>query len=130
MKGGTIMKHLGTVIGTAIAGMFVMSVWGEFAGAYGIGGGWFAALAIIGTMWLLNHYLGLINNDGAFVDMACGIGVAGFMRGVFEQGVQAGIDSLPTLAFTLIGGVLGGVAAVSFEKYWAAQKSEQEKVKA
>lgn len=116
------MKHLGTILGTAIAGMFVMSVWGEFAGAYGIGGGWFAALAIIGTMWFLNHYIGAINNDGAFVDMALGIGMAGTMRGVFEGGIQAGVDSLPTLAITLVGGIVGGLAAYKLEVYLAKKE--------
>lgn len=124
------MKHVGTIIGTAIAGMFVMSVWGAFAGEYGIGGGWFAGFIIIGTMWMMNHYIGLINNDGAFVDMAAGIGVAGFMRGVFENGVQVGLDSIPTLAFVIIGGVLGGAAAVAFEKYQAAEKAKAQKAEA
>ncbi|SHK16527.1 Lin0368 family putative glycerol transporter subunit [Paramaledivibacter caminithermalis] len=113
------MKHLGTILGTAIAGMFVMSVWGKFVEAYGIGGGWFAGLAIIGTMWFLNHYIGIHNNDGAWVDMALGIGVAGTMRGVFESGIQAGIDSLPTLAITLLGGIVGGLAAYKLEVYLA-----------
>jgi len=116
------MKHLGTIVGTAIAGMFVMSVWGAFAGAYGIAGGWFAGLIIIGSMWLMNHFVGIHANDGAFVDMALGIGTAGFMRSVFEQGAQAGIDSIPTLAFTMIGGALGGFVAFLLEKHLASQK--------
>ncbi|MBM7613767.1 Lin0368 family putative glycerol transporter subunit [Alkaliphilus hydrothermalis] len=118
------MKHVSTMIGTAIAGMFVMSVWGAFVEQGGIIGGWFAGLIIIGTMWLMNHYLGLINNDGAFVDMACGIGMAGFMRGVFENGIQVGIDSLPTLGLVILGGALGGFAAFKVEKYWAERDKE------
>lgn len=120
------MKHLGTIIGTAIAGMFVMSVWGAFVEAYGIGGGWFAGLAIIGTMWFLNHYIGIHNNDGAWVDMALGIGMAGTMRGVFESGISAGIESLPTLGVTLVGGIVGGLAAYKLEAYL----SEKEKAEA
>lgn len=110
------MRHLGTIIGSAIAGMFVMSVWGEFAGQYGIAGGWFAGLIIIGSMWYLNHAIGLIKNDGAFVDMALGIGVAGFSRGIFEKGLQAGIESVPTLLVVLAGGALGGVMAALLQK--------------
>jgi len=110
------MKHLGTIIGAAIAGMFVMSVWGAFVGAYGLFGGWFAGFMIIGTMWYLNHAIGVHNNDGAWVDMALGIGVAGFARGIFEGGIQAGIDSLPTLLFVAIGAVIGGITAVLLEK--------------
>ncbi len=115
------MKHLGTVIGTAIAGMFVMSVWGAFAGAYGIAGGWFAGLLIIGTMWFMNHALGLINNDGAFVDMAVGIGMAGTMRDVFMNGGQVFVDTLPTLIIVLIGGIVGGFTAAKLEKYLASK---------
>ena len=110
------MKHLGTIIGSAMAGMFVMSVWGKFADAYGIGGGWFAGLIIIWTMWFLNHSVGLHNNHGAWVDMALGIGIAGTMKGVFTGGIQVGIDALPTLAIVLLGGAAGGLAAYLCEK--------------
>ena len=41
------MKFLRSTVGYMIAGMIVMSVWGAFAGAYGIGGGYFAAFMII-----------------------------------------------------------------------------------
>lgn len=122
------MKHVGTILGTAIAGMFVMSVWGAFAGAYGIGGGWFAGLAIIGTMWFLNHWVGIHNNDGAWVDMALGIGTAGFMRGVFEGGAAAGMASLPTLAIALLGGVAGGVLARQLEIMKAQSAAVEEEV--
>lgn len=70
-----------------------------------IGGGWFAGLLIIGTMWFLNHELGLINNDGAFVDMAAGIGL-------FAASVASG-DSfrkgLTNYIVSLIGGTLGAL---------------------
>lgn len=120
------MKHVGTILGTAIAGMFVMSVWGAFAGAYGIGGGWFAGFIIIGTMWFLNHYIGIHNNDGAWVDMALGIAMAGTMNGVFTNGIEAGIASMPTLGIVLVGGIAGGYAAFKLEKYLG----EKEKVQA
>lgn len=119
MKGGETMKHLGTIIGTAIAGMFVMSVWGAFAGAYGIAGGWFAGLIIIGTMWFINHNIGILYNNGAWVDMALGIGVAGTMRDVFNNGVEAGISSLPTLLTVIVGGIIGGFTAAKLQKYLA-----------
>ncbi|MCF8019454.1 conserved membrane protein of unknown function [Petrocella atlantisensis] len=102
------MKHLGTILGAAIAGMFVMSVWGAFAGAYGIGGGWFAGFAIISTMWFMNHFVGVHNNDGAWVDMAVGIGIAGTARGAFEAGTfQVVVDSLPTMIIVILGGITG-----------------------
>ena len=113
------MKNIGSIIGFAIAGIFVMSVWGAFAEAYGIFGGWFAGLAIISIMWFMNHFLELVANEGAFVDMAASIAVTGTLRDVFLNGPQAGIDSLPTLAFVAIGAVLAGVTAVAIEKMWA-----------
>lgn len=119
------MKHLGTIIGTALAGMYVFGVWGEFAAAYGIGGGWFAGFAIIGTMWFVNHFVGIINNDGAFVDMALGIGVAGTMNGVFSQGFGAAVASFPTLGVTIIGGIAGGLAAYKLEVYLAEKNKEE-----
>jgi len=121
------MKHVGTVIGAAIAGIFVMSVWGAFAGAYGIAGGWFAGLIIIGTMWHLNHYIGIHNNEGAFVDMATGIGVCGLTRGMFEGGFQAGVDSLPTLSIVIVGGICGGLMAVQMEKVNAEREKQADK---
>ena len=124
------MKHLGTIIGTAIAGIFVMSVWGAFADAYGIGGGWFAGFIIIGTMWFLNHSVGLLNNGGAFVDMAAGIGMAGTMRDVFMQGGEAFTSALPTLVVVLIGGMAGGFAAAKFEQYLAKKNAEPQKAEA
>ncbi len=120
------MKHVGTIIGTAIAGMFVMSVWGEFAGAYGIGGGWFAGFAIIGTMWFLNHWVGIHNNDGAWVDMALGIGVAGTTKAMFVDGFSVGTAALPTLLITLAGGACGGIMAFKLEQMMAQNVVEEE----
>ena len=113
------MKHIGTIIGTAIAGMFVMSVWGAFAGKYGIAGGWFAGFIIIGTMWFMNHNVGILYNNGAWVDMALGIGVAGTTRDIFNKGIEAGISSLPTLITVIIGGMIGGFTAAKLQKYLA-----------
>lgn len=127
------MKHIGTILGTCIAGLFVMSVWGAFVGEHGIGGGWFAGLIIIGSMWYLNHFLGLIDNPGAFVDMALGIGVAGFMRDVFanwsEAGIQTAVDSFPTLGVVMLGGICGGIAAVLVERQMAAKEEASKEVK-
>jgi len=113
------VKNIGSIIGFAIAGIFVMSVWGAFVEAYGIFGGWFAGLIIISIMWFMNHFLGLVANEGAAVDMAAGIAICGTMRDVFLYGPQAGIDSLPTLAFVAIGAIVGGITAVAIEKMWA-----------
>ncbi len=113
------MKHVGTFLGTAIAGIFVMSVWGAFAGAYGIAGGWFAGFAIISGMWFLNHFVGIINNDGAFVDMACGIAVAGTTRDGFMNGWDKVGAAAPTLGLVVLGGICGGITAGLIQNHLA-----------
>ncbi|MFZ5969270.1 MAG: Lin0368 family putative glycerol transporter subunit [Bacillota bacterium] len=119
------MKNLSTIIGGAIAGIFVMSVWGKFAESYGIAGGWFAALIIIGTMWFLNHHIGILHNppEGAWVDMALAIAVCGTLRPVFSAGsLSPLIDSMPTLVVVIIGGIAGGIAAAGIQKDIAREK--------
>lgn len=111
-KGDDMIKNMSTMIGGAIAGIFVMSVWGEFAESYGIAGGWFAALIIIGTMWFLNHHIGLLHNpeEGAWVDMALAIGVCGTLIPVFTTGsISPVIESMPTLIVVILGGIAGGI---------------------
>lgn len=114
------MNSLRTIIGTAIGGIFVMCVWGAFAKAYGIGGGWFAGFIIISTMWWANHFVGVVHNPqgSAWIDMALGIGVCGTMRDVFMAGSTAPLmESLPTLAIVILGGITGGITAAMFEKH-------------
>lgn len=110
------MRYLASIVGYAIAGCFVMTIWGPFAAAYGILGGWFAGFAIIFLVWTMNHFANIVYNpDGATaIDMATGIGIAGFMRDVFDGG-DASL-ALPTLALVLIGGAIGGAAAALFTK--------------
>lgn len=127
MKGGKIiMKHVGTVLGATIAGLYAMIVWGELADSYGILGGWAAGLIIISLMWTLNHYAGLINNDGAFVDMAVGIGTAGFVRDTILNGGGAAASSIPTLIVVIIGGIIGGVMAYKLEVHLAEKEAKAE----
>lgn len=107
------MKFFRGMIGFCIAGMIVMSVWTPLAENYGIFGGYLAAFIIIGPMWFMNHYVGLIENDedALFVDMAVGIGICGIMRDVFMQGGGELVSSLPTIGLVAIGAVLAGIVA-------------------
>ena len=107
------------MIGGGIAGIFVMSVWGEFADSYGIAGGWFAAMIIIGTMWFLNHYIGIIHNSdyGAWVDMGLAIGVCGISRDLFlSKSFYPLLQSSPTIIVVVLGGIGGGIAATAVQK--------------
>lgn len=112
------MKFIRSTIGYMIAGMIVMSVWGAFADAYGIAGGFFAAVIIIGPMWFMNHYLGLIKHDAdsAFVDMGLGIAICGIFRDAFLNGFSGITDSLPTILLVIVGASLGGWVAAKVEE--------------
>lgn len=123
------MKFFRGMIGFCIAGMIVMSVWTPLAENYGIFGGYLAAFIIIGPMWFMNHYVGLIENDedAAFVDMAVGIGICGIMRDVFMQGGGELVSSLPTIGLVAIGAVLAGIVAAAIEKDMAKTRSKTRK---
>lgn len=110
------MKFFRSVLGYMIAGMIVMSVWGKFVGVEGFGiiGGWLAAFAIIGPMWFLNHYLGLIHHEegSSFVDQGLGIAFVGIFRDVFMvDGFATFMSSVPTMLLVAFGAALGGLAA-------------------
>lgn len=129
IKGGNeLMKFLRGVLGYMIAGLFVMSVWDGFAIPYGIAGGYIAAIIIIGPMFYMNHYVGLIQNpdEDAFVDMALGIGVAGIFRDIFMNGISALTSTLPTLALVIVGAVIGGLTAAAVEKHMEKEMEETE----
>jgi hypothetical protein len=117
------MKFLRSTLGFMCVGLLVGGAWGSFSAAYGIAGGWFAALAIIGPMWFMNHYVGLITNesDGSFIDMGLGVGIACFTRDLFNLGASSAAQSLPTLALVAVGAVIGGVVAAAVEKHMAQQ---------
>lgn len=112
------MKFLRAVLGYAIVGMIVMSVWGAFVGVWGIIGGWLAAFAIIAPMWFLNHFLGLIHHDAdsGFVDMGLGVGVVGLFRDTFGLGFDHFVNAMPTLGLVAVGAVIGGFVAAKIEE--------------
>lgn len=129
------MKFLRSTLGYMFAGMLVMTVWGWLAGNYGMPGGLLGALIIIGPMWFMNHYVGLIHHDddSAWVDMALGIAVTGVMRDIFSFWLIGGasaagelfIDTLPTLGLVILGGLIGGVTAGLIEKDLAKDAEEK-----
>lgn len=114
------MKFLRGVIGYALAALYAMTVWGEFAGAYGVAGGWIVALAIIGPLWFVNHYIGLIpqDSDAAFVDMGLGIAIGCLFRDIFSGGgVDSFIASLPTIGVIIVGAAIGGFTATKIQQH-------------
>ena len=117
------MKFFRSFVGYCIAGMIVMAVWSQL-GAYGIFGGYLAAIMIIGPMWYMNHYINLTGNedDAAFVGMGLAIAVCGIMRETFLQGGSAFVASLPTILLVICGATLGGITAAYIEKDMAKKK--------
>lgn len=118
------MKRIKSVVGYTLAGLIVMSVWGEI-GQVGILGGFVAAIIIIGPLWFLNHYLNLTSNEEgvAFVDMGLAIGICGIARDSFIHGSQQLVAALPTISLVVIGAVVGGILSAKIENY---QKAEEE----
>lgn len=96
---------------TTIAGAFIFPflirlVWGKMVEHWGPIGGYMAAGFIVGTTWCLNHGFGLINQTGAWVDMAYAAGVGLFVASAVS-GDHVG-KGLVNAFFAIIGGVLGG----------------------
>ena len=120
-----------TAIGGTIAGLFAGGIWGAFAGEpYGIIGGWFAALVIIGLLWFMNHYVGLMHNsaEGSFVDMATAIGTTCIVRDLMMKGTAELSASIPTFICLAVGGVIGGALAYVVQK--SMEKDSEESLNA
>lgn len=120
------MKFFRGMLGGSITGIFAMSIWAHEVKHYNIAGGWFAAFIIISTMWFMNHYIGLIQNDegAVFIDMATGIAVSGTFRDIFmASSIEPLVDSLPTLVLVILGGTLAGTCAAIIEKDMAEKKA-------
>jgi hypothetical protein len=128
IKGGRTVRFLKSMLGFLLAAVVSNKLWAVVINQFGIKGGWISALIITGTLWYVNHYKGLINNekDAAFVDMALGISVALIARDIFKHGGQAFISSIPTFVLVTIGAVAGGTSAAVLEKKIAQRKLQQE----
>ena len=105
-------KYLSTFCGAAICGGFAFGIWPELWKTYGIMGGWLAATLIIGIMWYMNHYNGVISNPEGkiWLDQGWCIGAAGIAWGIvrFRGDISAFMLAVPTLVCCLIGGALAG----------------------
>ncbi len=121
------MKHLGTVLGSAICGALVFGIWPEMWKSYGIMGGWLAATVLISIAWFMNHWLGVIRNpDGRiWVDQGWAVGSAGVAWAMVRFGADFA-RCLPTLVLCLIGGLLAGWAATAVKKHLPAFQPAEE----
>lgn len=107
--------ELGNIITTIVGGFmfpFLISMmWGKLVEAFGPIGGWMAAAFIVGTMWALNHGLGMVYQSGtAWIDMAWAAATGLFFADVFAgKKINA-----TTILAGIVGGIIGGFVLSSF----------------
>ncbi|MHC1682134.1 MAG: hypothetical protein AB6733_04210 [Clostridiaceae bacterium] len=118
------MKFLRGVIGFSLAAIIINSLWGVFVTYFGVLGGYISALILTGSMWFLNHYIGIIQNEkeSAYIDMGLGIAIALVTRDMINQGAMSVISSMPTFSCVIVGAILGGIAAGLIEKQLGKSK--------
>lgn len=133
MKNGLVWKrHVSTFIGGAIAGSLSFGIWPEMWKSYGILGGFCTATVVIGIMWYMNHWLGVIENAPGklWVDQGLPIMGAGIAWGVVRFYPHTHVAQiLPTLVCCVIGGALAGWAAHHVKQVvpgWAEPEKEED----
>lgn len=104
-------KFVKSTFGFCLSAVVINGCWSIFTDKFGIFGGWISAFIFTGTMWFLNHYIGLVENkeEAIFIDMGLAIGLASLFRDSIANGINALISSLPTFICMIIGGTLAGV---------------------
>lgn len=104
----TIQQAIATVVGAFIFPFVIRLTWGKMVENWGPIGGWVAAAMIVGTIWTLNHGVGLMTQSGdAWVDMGLAAGVGVFVASV-ARGGKANKATSNILA-AIAGGLLGGL---------------------
>lgn len=109
------MRLIRATIGGFIAAVVINGSWRVFTERLGPLGGIVAAIILVGTMWFLNHYIGLIPNEKncAFIDMGIAVGIACIVRDIINlRSSEEILSSIPTLALVIIGGIIGGILSV------------------
>ena len=126
------MRGVRAAIGGFISAIVINGAWGVFTENLGASGGILAATILVGTMWFLNHYIGLIPNEKncAFVDMGIAIGIACIVRDVIRLGsIQSVLASIPTFILVIIGGGIGGVLSVFVKRDMKKDKEKHNNIK-
>lgn len=105
----TINQIIGTLAGAFIFSFCVNILFGKMVGEFGAIGGWLATGFVVGTIWLLNHNIGLIWQSGtAWVDQATAVGFGCYACSTFRQKDRMGafVKGIPTLVESIIGGLI------------------------
>ncbi|HFI0114408.1 TPA: hypothetical protein ACGO1U_001632 [Streptococcus suis] len=109
----TIQQAIATLVGAFVFPFVIRLTWGKMVENFGPIGGWLAAAMVVGTVWCLNHGVGLMSQSGnAWVDMGLAAGVGVFVASV-ARGGKVGKATNNILA-ALVGGILGGLVLSFF----------------
>lgn len=104
----TVQQAIATVVGAFIFPFVIRMIWGKMVDSWGPIGGWVAAAMIVGTIWTLNHGVGLMTQSGdVWVDMGLAAGVGVFVASVARGGK---VDKATTnILAAIVGGLIGGL---------------------
>ena len=123
-------KHLSTFIGGAIVGSLSFGIWPEMWKTYGIMGGFLTATVVIGIMWYMNHWLGVMDNPKGklWIDQGFPIAASGIVWGLVRFYPNSQFTHIfPTLICCLIGGALAGWAAHAVKQVAPGWQDEEVK---
>ena len=101
-----VKSFIKSVIGLSTAAIVINGGWRIFVNIFGAKGGWISALTLTGSMWYINHYLGLTKNkeNAVFIDMGVVVGLSLITRDIILNGISSLKSSFPTLICVSIGG--------------------------
>lgn len=105
----SIQQAMATLLGAMVFGFLCNFIWGKLVDHFGPIGGWVAAGVLVGTVWSLNHGVGLIVQSGKiWVDM----GFAAFAGGLVCSTMNGAkiSKSVPTVLSVMVGGLIAGSA--------------------
>ena len=108
---GKIKIFLRSTLGFCMAGIVLNNAWSIFVNKFGIKGGWISALILTGTLWFINHHLGMVENkkEAMFIDMGLAVGLCSLIRDSLLKGISGLVSSMPTFICVLIGGAIAGI---------------------
>jgi hypothetical protein len=99
---------IATIAGGFLFPFLIRLMWGKLVDNFGTFGGWMAALFIVGTVWAINHGVGMITQSGgAWIDMGFAAGI-GLLTASVVRGGSFG-KAVPNLIAAVVGGALGGL---------------------
>src|SRR5471030_1088831 len=111
----SIQAIITTIVGSFLLPFFIRLFWGRLANRFGGIGGVIAAIAIVGTIWIINHGMKnhLIQQSGSgWIDMAWAAAI-----GIFTASAASGgkiKKSFGNISAALVGGIVGAIVLAFF----------------